>query len=309
MIKRFENRIFNERYILITIYLISLINYIFSQLKFRGKIKDPYFIVLLSIGTIFIHYCQFFLYRRLISKKALSFYKTINNNDYLQEVNDIFNIKVFDFISIIYGIFAGFFVFVSKEPIYEIKLAVSIYLTCANLASGLAVFRLIKFMYYTNKWTNELNITYLNEMENEVNFVYGNRDFMVLSTIFYVSICLTSVLFSDFYIGGMYVFTTIFGILIIVSLYVSQSIKIKNKKDDSLKEVKNNLEILVKKEIIKNINDDDYCTDEKIKVYSAILENINKEKVLNLTSIFSVIFSILLAIVPAFTQWLLLMFK
>lgn len=61
MIKRFENRIFNERPILITIYLISLINYIFSQLKFRGEIKDSYFIILLSIGTIFIHYCQFFV--------------------------------------------------------------------------------------------------------------------------------------------------------------------------------------------------------------------------------------------------------
>lgn len=73
--------------------------------------------------------------------------------------------------------------------------------------------------------------------------------------------------------------------------------------------MKNNLEILVKKEIIKNINDEDYCTDEKIKVYNAILKSINKEKVLNLTSIFSVIFSILLAIVPAFTQWLLSMFK
>lgn len=307
MLKRFENKVFNETNILNILYLLSMTLYIGSQLLFRGFVKDPIFIILLSIGTIFINYRQYFIYKRVSNENAINFYKVINDNNYQNEIKQIFDKRLYDLGSILYAIVFGLvvFLFVSKESDIQIKSCLSIYLMCANIPTGLAIIRLILLMLYTNKWTNQLVITYENDMNTEINFIFNNRDFITINAIFYVSVCLTSVLFSEFYLGSIYIVYTVFAIIMVVMVYYIQTINIKNRRDEAIKNVKKDIEKLIKQEVIKNINDAGYCSSDKIKVYNEILETFNNRRILDLGSIASIIFSIVIAIIPVLIQWIL----
>ena len=156
---------------------------------------------------------------------------------------------------IIYGAAVGSSPFLLNlwEPFVYNKIFLALFLFIVNFITGVAFYSLIMFYFHSFKLGDMIKVDLWNVDNPSTRFLLGaTRRISVLSS-FYVSICLSSILFSVFPISSLVITYSIFACAILLSSLIIPSYpvfhKLKAAKEKNLSEIDTKLNELFYKTI------------------------------------------------------------
>lgn len=242
--------------------LTSGIIYIVIQWTNTSEIRDSVFISMLIGATILLliglKYQSLYLQNK--GKDFYSFVIATDNpekalKDHQSFFSSTMNTRRMTISGIIYGAAIGSSPFLLNlwEPFVYNKIFLSLFLFIVNFITGLAFYSLIMFYFHSFKLGDMIKVDLWNVDNPSTRFLLGaTRRISVLSS-FYVSICLSSILFSVFPISSLVITYSIFACLILLSSLIIPSYpvfhKLKAAKEKNLSEIDTKLNELFYKTI------------------------------------------------------------
>ncbi len=227
----------------------GLVYIIFQWIK-NQTIEDTYFVNMLIGATIILlialkYLGNFFLingrdfYQFIISKKDPE--RTYQK--YSQFILNVLNFKRMTFTGIVYGIALGSAPYLlnswSNQP--ELQFLLALFMFFINFVTGISLYSLLSFFINAAKTRKLIKID-LWRIENPATvFLLGATRRIAIFASVYISISLSSILFSILPFSGLVIGYSIFSGLIIISSIIIPSFpimqKIKNIKEKNLSEI------------------------------------------------------------------------
>ena len=307
-----------EWLILDMLYCVGIIIYIFSQLMILGYISDAIFISMLSVATIFLNYRQYNLYRVLINEKnGLIFTREEISIDKLDgevfedEVNSIFTKKEDNFFAVI---FAALFAIVMWQ--FELwnqykllKIAFSVYLFTANIPTGYAVIRILKYFYYNIKWIKNIKIEFGSQGGYSERFIKRICMKVLFTAVVYCTVSLSSILFTQIQLNAIVVAYTIFAMLLVIISLSLTSILLNMRMKENIVNMMEKIDLKVAS-IISDEVGNERIDEQKVNKMKELIEMrgyIDKKQkgevdFGKLASSFGLLF---ITIIPILLQWIL----
>ena len=236
--------------ILASLTVLSGIIYIIFQWINNQTIEDTYFVSMLIGATIILlialsYIGNFFLI------KGRDFYQFIMSTEnpertyqkYNEFIFKVSNFKRMTFTGIVYGMALGSAPYIlnlwSNQPVLQFLMA--LFMFFVNFVTGISFYSLLSFFINAIKTRKLIKID-LWQIENPATvFLLGaTRRIGVFASV-YISICITSILFSILPFSGLVLLYSIFSGLIIISCIIIPSFpimqKIKSVKEKNLSEI------------------------------------------------------------------------
>lgn len=158
---------------------------------------------------------------------------------------------------IIYGVVVGSSPFFLNlwEHFLQNRIYLSLFLLFVNFITGVAFYSLITFYFHSFKLGELIKVDLWNVDNPSTRFLLGaTRRISVLSS-FYVSICLSSILFSVFPITGLVITYSIFACLILLSSLIIPSYPVYQKLKDAKEKNLTDIDAKLNELFYKTINE------------------------------------------------------
>lgn len=307
-----------EWLILDMLYGGGTVIYIFSQLVILGYVSDAIFISMLSVATIFLNYRQLNLYRALINgENRLIFTQEEVSTDKMdggvfeEEVNSIFTKKQDNIFAVI---FAALFAVVmwqfdSWNQHKILKIAFSVYLFTANIPTGYAVIRILKYFYYNIKWIKNIKIEFGSQGGYSERFIKQICMKVLFTAVVYCAVSLSSILFTQIQINAIVVVYTIFAMLLVIISLSLTSILLNKRMNESNADMMEKIDKKVASIILDEV-ESERMDEQKVNKMKELIEMrgyIEKKQkgevnFAKLASNFGLLF---ITVIPILLQWIL----
>lgn len=230
MMSNGQNRMEKEKWpewkVLDLFYTFGLLIYLVVQIAVIGKITDLLFLLLLTLATFFLNHRQKNLYDTLSrSEEGMNFFNCFYTQDeksdqfesiFLKKENDCFS-----------ALFALIFCFVMWqfhvwEQVRIVKSVFIMFLFTANIPTGLAIIRLLKYFYHSVKWIRKIDFGLGIGDNFQARFVRKIRGKVLFTAATYCTVSLISIFFTEIELNMIVALYSIFAvILILLSLTVT----------------------------------------------------------------------------------------
>lgn len=249
-----KNLIFNIIIIVLIIFtIISGIYYLTLQQSINHEIIDLIYVILLCFAASLL-FLSFVLIKIWVKRKI----KTCNLLPLFQPILDSlqsFNSLIFGFV---YGI-AAVVVFAILLNVWDnndvLKYSLLLFQFFVGALSGFGFYQVLNFVFQLVKITKTIKISFFHVHSPVVLFIQNSIRIVALLTSIYVSICISSILFTEV-IHIQNIFVTIYSVLsfsLILLIFfiplIPISQKIKKTKNESLYEIENKLFEIYEQEI------------------------------------------------------------
>lgn len=307
------NRKFMPEWMLLDImYSIGLIIYVLAQIIYFGNVTDLIFILMLSLATFFLNYRQLNLYCALIEKENEQlFADPLLQDKFKEQIKSIFLRRCDNYLALIFAtVFtAVIWHFNMWNDCIELKIALSIFLFFANIPTGYALIRILKYFYYNKEWIENIKIEFGVHSAVSERFIKNICVKVLFTAVVYCTISLSSILFTTMQINAIVTIYTIFAaILVMISLTLTGTLLRRRISAVNTLVIEQINQKIAK--IILNEIDTDRITEENIQKMKELLEikeyvcNEDKNKI-NFTKILSGMGLLLVTVIPVFLQWIL----
>lgn len=301
-----------EWLILDSIFLISMMTYIITQIIVNGYVADILFIVLLCAATVFLNYRQVNLYHVLTNangKKILS--GLVTEKVFHEQITSIFLTRTDNYIAII---FATLFALVMWQfKIWEeqlfVKCSFSLFIFAANIPTGYAIVRLLKYFYYNVLWINKIDFGIGFAEHVAERFIKKVCTKVLFTAVSYCTISLSSILFTQIELNIIVLFYTIFAASLVLAVLVINNVLLRNKKQAGrmivIDKINNKMSELFNKTISGEGKNSEIV--EEIKELIEI-KNCFKSQIKNkfdISKVFSNLGVLFITVIPIVLQWLL----
>lgn len=252
---------------------------------------------------------------QLILKTKNSNYFTLENSkseflpnlsDYKKDIENIFNNRTIDFLAIIWGCVFGTVVSfaLTSETNFVLKVSYALFLAFANMPTALAAYRLYKLYKFYIKVIDNMNYNFYDVENSDVSFVVSLRDFVLFTVIVYVTVCLTSVLFTKINLGIAYKLYTGLAVVIIIVVFTYSNYYIYKNKNAEVNKIKSVLDSKINNEYKKVCDSNDYLDFEKLETYRKYRSSL-EERQFNFAKVIAVIKLIGVTALPLLIEWFL----
>lgn len=216
-------------FILVAIVTLFGIIYTIFQWILNGRIADTLFISML-IGATMILIIGLKNFHNFISQKSLEFFAfTLPSTDsqagfmeYQKLKTSVFNATYMTFSGIIYGLAVGSapLIFHSWQNQPTLAFLLMAFLFSVNYVTGIAFCGLIMFFLYSLKIGKMVKIELWQRENPSTAFLTGSMRRMAVLASIYISICLSSILFSTLPFEGAMVGYSVFSGIVILSILI-----------------------------------------------------------------------------------------
>lgn len=250
--------------------------YLFLQFSKNDSFVDLWYIVLLVISTNILIF-GFILLRKYILRKA----KVEIINKYFNTFQKTLDSSKPLFFGLMFGlgaIFAFAYVLNVWENDFLLKSSLSLFQFFVGIVCGFGIYHIFNFILHLGNATKFLKISFFNIHSPEILFVLDSIQFIAILTSIYVSISMTSILFSNviqfdtIYVRLYSIFSFSFILIAYLIPLVPIARKIKETKNKTLYEIEKKLLNIYEQEInlgsIKDERMDQF--DSLIKIRSEI---------------------------------------
>lgn len=237
--------------------------YLTLQMLIAGKIVDGPFVGLLTGATLYL-YLAIKNYIEFFKQRNIELYVDINANEEPMKLYNASTTKIRKFLSFIplttagifYGGVIGGSVFILNLWQVDIKLKWSLasFLFIVNFMTGIAFYTMI-YIYYVKITTSRfIHVELWNSETTSNRFILDSTKKMTLLSSLYISVCISSILFSVFPFSSIVIIYTLFSACIIITALILPTIhttrQLSNKKVIAIQ----NIDCQIQKEYQKILN-------------------------------------------------------
>lgn len=212
--------------------IITGVIYIFFQWNITNIIVDSLFVSML-LGATMILLLGMRIIQNYIINRGLHFYMftmpkeepDVGYKKYIQLCKSVFNFKKMTFVGVIYGCLVGSVPFILDiwEENMDLKILLTLFMFFVNFVTGIGFYGLTAFFYHSIKMGRLVKVD-LWQVENpSTNFLLGASRRIALIASLYISICISSIIFSKIPIGNLVIGYSIFSAIIILSCLIIPS--------------------------------------------------------------------------------------
>ena len=194
---KMDRKRFPEWMVLDIIFAIGMVIYILTQIIINGYVVDIIFIVMLMSATFFLNYRQKNLYDTLMKDEGKDFFlKIYSEEEHKKHVQSIFLRSMDVYISLAYAFVFSIVMWAFNiwNDDFVLNLSFSFFLFTANIPTGYAIIRILKYFYYSMLWikrldfvlgfTNHFSERYIKRVYSKVLFTATTYSAVSLSSIF-----------------------------------------------------------------------------------------------------------------------------
>ena len=312
MTTRINRKKLPEWQILDLLLLLGAITYIIAQYVKIGCVRDFLFIALLTGSTVFVNSRQVNLYQTLTSTEATQiFNKMYSPNEYEKQIKSIFD-GAFDtgiailFAVVFVAVMNGVFV---RESVLVIKVALLFFFFMANIPTGYAILRILKYFLYNIAWIKRLENWEECSNRSTENFLKKVCTKVLFTAATYCTLSLSSILFTDIELNFIVVCYTVFAATLVLTTILSTNILLQRKhhiwKQKMIDKIDSGIALNAKRRI-----EDEKCNEDEMKKIKELVEI--KEYILrqgkgtfDISKFVANIGVLLITIMPVLLQWFL----
>lgn len=301
---------FSEWKVLNGVCLLGSMMYVISNLIVSRKIEDWLFVCMLLSATIFLNYRQYRLCRMLLGEEGNKFFGTLyQNKEWKAQIENLFCAKANDIFACAFAVLFAIVMFTFELQVNDVilKIFFAIFLFTANVPTGLAIVRLIRYFYYTKQWIEKIQFDILGTEYFEVDYVKKVRNSVLFTAVFYCSLSLSSILFTHIELNWLVGAYTIFAIILVCVVLLITNAMLGLRKEKAFNEAHHNINRKIAKELERLMECNSIDEFDKIEFYSKIKETMKKqrEKKIEIDKILSGIGLVFITVIPIILQWLL----
>lgn len=273
--------------LLITITFSTGVLYVILQWFRQNSVQDSIFVSMLIAATMILVFGIVKLNKYII-KKGLNFCVFLlsqSNSDKVYKHYDnlcksVINYRRMTIAGLVYGIAIGTAPFILEvwNSDLVLKIVLSFFMFSVNFVTGIAFYGLITFFSHSIKMGSMVNVNLWQLNNPSTDFFLGaTRHIAVLASI-YVSLCLTSILFSLLPVGGFIIAYSIFAASMIIASLIIPLLpvvrKLKDAKNTALFEIDKQLHLSFYKYLDETKSTKSDVDFEKVKTLLELREKV-----------------------------------
>lgn len=308
------------KYFILSICVLSSTFYLVLEWEHTGLINDSIFIGMILGATVILIQGLIGI-TKYIDVNGITFFINMYEGldiyevqkNYQSDLNAIFNKKYSALFGLMFSLtfaFAIWYLKVWAEDTLLRMLFIS-FLIFVNFCTGTAIYALSRFFKICYNWSSNIKIEFWQKETETIIFIRKLRNKVLTSMSVYISLCLSSILFSNIKINSLFFLYTFFSVILVSLAYFIPEIPIKTKtskiKDKMIRDINHQVSVEYKNafDIAKESGNEIDLTrlnalfDMKDKIEQVAISKINKT---NLVSLLSFIF---ITALPVFVQILL----
>lgn len=290
--------------------------YVFTEWYYNHKIADSIFVAMLLFAS-------YFLVKRLgkllehLSNTGPVFY--IDNFGISSEHKDSLHAleadirKIFsNRNSILVGLFFAL-LFISgilylgiwsENSIVQLSLV--LFLGVINFITGCGIYSLLNFLLLIHKWISTMSIDIWQIQSESISYIRAFRDKAVNTISIYVSICLSSIVFSVIQVSSFFIWYTLFAIMLLAIAFFLPEIEIRRRTTKEQEKVIRDFDKKIKEEYEKILHAQEINLKHITELFSIREKfcNIFKENSIH-TTVSSFLSVVLITAFPVLLQILL----
>lgn len=280
---KMERKLMPEWLVLDIIYGIGVIIYILAQIFVTGKVSDLIFIAMLSAATLFLNYRQKNLYNSLVRKENEKLFvedslqKKFENN-----IEAIFLKRSDSCLAFAFAVLFAIVMwhFEAWNNCIELKVIFSVYLFTANIPTGYAVIRILKYFYYNTKWIENIKIEFGVHGGFQERFIKRICMKVLFTAVVYCTLSLSSILFTQIQLNAIVVLYTLFAAMLVVISLSLTSVLLKKRVRASNIEIVETINLKIANIIINQVETEESneAKLQKMKELQELKEYILKEE-------------------------------
>lgn len=308
---RMERKLLCEWQVLDAFYIFFLLIYVAVEWIINGQIEDILFLLLLTIATIFLNFRQKKLYHLLQeSEDGNSFFQSLYpNGEGQKQLANLFLQKSSDFFALAFALLFAtvMYLFVLQEDLVILKISFIAFLFSANIPTGLAIARIIKYFYYTVQWISRISFDISGAEYFETRFIKRVRTNVLFTAVLYCTLSLSSVLFTEIELNWIVLLYTIFAISLIFTVLLITDTMIRYKRQRVFHAAYEKTNSLIAGELDRLIYHDAPKELQNLEFYLNLKDVLVKqnEKKFEFRKLWSNIGLVLISVIPIILQWLL----
>ena len=308
---RMERKLLCEWQILDAFYIFFLLLYLAAEWIFNGKIDDILFLLLLTAATVFLNFRQKKLYHLLQeSEDGKSFFQSLYpNGEGLKQLANLFMQKSSDFFALVFAtLFATImYLYILQEELVILKIAFAALLFSANIPTGLAIARIIKYFYYTIQWISRIRFDISGAEYFETRFIKRVRTNVLYTAVLYCTLSLSSILFTDIELNWIVFLYTVFAVSLIFAVLLITDTLIRYKRQRVFHAAYEKTNSLIAGELNQLIYHDAPKDLNNLEFYLNLKDILIKqnEKKFDFHKFLSNIGLVFITVIPIILQWIL----
>lgn len=294
------------------IYGIGMIIYILAQIFILGGVSDLIFIVMLSAATIFLNYRQQNLYNSLVRKENEKLFgEDLLQKKFENNIEELFLKRCDNYLALVFAVLFAVVMwhFEVWNNCIELKFIFSVYLFVANIPTGYAIIRILKYFYYNTKWIENIKIDFGVHGGFQERFIKRICMKVLFTAVVYCTLSLSSILFTQIQLNAIVVLYTLFAMMLVIISLSLTSILLKKRVRDSNIEIVEAINLKIATIIVNQVESEESneAKLQKMKELQELKEYILREEKSRvnfgkLASYFGLLF---ITVIPIILQWLL----
>lgn len=309
---RMDRRRFPEWMILDIAFAVGMTVYLLAQFLIIGYVTDAIFIIMLMSATFFLNYRQRDLYITLMRHDGKDFFLEIySEEEHKRQVNHIFLHPADKYISL------GFaFVFSMVMLAFDVwdgnlvlNLAFSFFLFTANIPTGYAILRILKYFYYNILWIKQLDFGMGLTKHFSESYIKKVCFKVLFTATTYSAVSLSSIFFTKIELNIIVLLYTIFAVTLVLTSLSLTNVLLRREKQANRWEVMDEIDTKISS-LVESVISDPKKNDEtmeKIRELIEVKDYITKQTQnrFNVSSFVSGLGLLFITIIPVILQWVL----
>lgn len=309
---RMDRRRFPEWMILDIVFVVGMTVYISAQFLTIGYVTDAIFIVMLMFATFFLNFRQQNLYNTLMKHEGRDFFLGIySEEEYQRQVNNIFLHTADKYISL--GFAFTFSMVMLAFHVWDgsiiLNLSFSFFLFTANIPTGYAILRILKYFYYNILWIKQLDFGIGLTKHLSEGFIKKVCVKVLFTATTYTAVSLSSIFFTKIELNIVVLLYTIFAVILVLTSLSLTHVLLRRAKEGNQWEVMDEIDVKISALVESVISDPkkNEETMEKIRELIEVKDYITKQTQnrFNFSSFISGIGLLFITIIPVILQWVL----
>lgn len=309
---KMDRKKFPEWMTLDIMFVVGMMVYLLAQFILTGNITDTIFIVMLSFATFFLNYRQLDLYNSLMKREGKDFFHEIySQEEHKKQIRNIFLSPVDTYISLGYAFI--FSVVILSFNVWDnnpvLNLSFSFFLFMANIPTGYAILRILKYFYYNVLWIKQLNFGM--GLTNHFSERYIKKVcYKVLFTATtYSAVSLSSIFFTQIELNIIVILYTIFAVILVMTSLSLTNVFLRREREGNRWKVLDEIDVMISS-LVESVMSDknrNHETMEKLRDLVEVKDYITKQTQnrFSVSNFISSIGLLFITIIPVILQWLL----
>lgn len=274
--------------ILIASTICTGVLYIILQWFRQKSVQDSIFVSMLIAATMILVFGIIKLKKYIVDKglKFSLFLLSYSDSskgyeNYVNLIRSVFNYRGMTISGVVYGVIIGaapFYLGIWNGDLL-LKVSLSLFMFSVNYVAGCGLYGLVIFIHHSLKMGKMININLWEVNNPSIEFFFGaTRQISILTSI-YISICITSILFSLINIGNLIIAYSLFTATIIISSLIMPPLpviqKLKDAKANAILEIDKQLHLSFYKNLSETKSTKSEVDYDKVKTLLELREKVD----------------------------------